>query len=302
MNEKRHTNRRGMVALLSLILGPAILFSGCDKPPETVKKPVSKVETKAPVKTVPAVETPAEQAEKVETKPAALTGEFPALYFHLPMDDNAEDPTVHDVASGQQHQTIVDQGGDPNTNAHSAVGAVGSALMFKGAHSNRILCSETLANNVLTANHDFTIAVWVYVNSEDTPSNLQYYMVKFTSGAGPYWGIRWGVYSNSNGYVYLDFSPSAKQIAAIIGPLSDDTWHHVVVSRLGQTVKVHKDGAQEYSGTDQAYAESLACVYDAKAGLQLGHGTPSILDDLRIYDRALSEEEIEALFNLGSRE
>ena len=54
MNKTRHTNRLGMVALLSVILGVSILFAGCDKAPQDVSKPVTKVETKAAAKALTA--------------------------------------------------------------------------------------------------------------------------------------------------------------------------------------------------------------------------------------------------------
>lgn len=46
--------------------------------------------------------------------------------FHLPMDDSAADLVVHDVAAGQRHQSFLDPGGKPNTEAHSTAGARGN--------------------------------------------------------------------------------------------------------------------------------------------------------------------------------
>jgi len=64
-NKTRYTNRLGMVALLCLTLGVGILFAGCGEAPQPAKKPVTKVETKAPATTVTPVKTPEKQAEKV---------------------------------------------------------------------------------------------------------------------------------------------------------------------------------------------------------------------------------------------
>ncbi len=48
MNKTRCTNRLGTVALVGVVLGAGILFTGCANAPEGEGKPVSKVETKAP--------------------------------------------------------------------------------------------------------------------------------------------------------------------------------------------------------------------------------------------------------------
>ena len=64
-NKIRHVSRLRMVDMLCLMLGLGFLFAGCGQAPQPAKKPVTKVETKAPATTVTPVKTPEKQVEKV---------------------------------------------------------------------------------------------------------------------------------------------------------------------------------------------------------------------------------------------
>ena len=84
----------------------------------------------------------------------------------------------------------------------------------------------------------------------------------------------------------------------------DDQWHHVAVvvqaaspPNLHDHVQLFKDGA--LAEIDDI---GLLDLWPIETGDQLdvtiGRGFKGLLDDLRIYDRALSEDEVQALFKL----
>jgi len=68
----------------------------------------------------------------IQIRGIRLSGEFSLLYVHLPLDDNADTPEVRDISPAGRHQTFLDPGGNPNTSAHRAPGAVGHGLAFDG--------------------------------------------------------------------------------------------------------------------------------------------------------------------------
>ena len=88
--------------------------------------------------------------------------------------------------------------------------------------------------------------------------------------------------------------------------ITDSNWHHLVVTSDGSVVRLFLDGAQKTltaavgSNTGQWFASAV----DANR-LNLGsqNGASSLLgslDDVRIYNRALSADEIKRLYKIGA--
>lgn len=79
-------------------------------------------------------------------------------------------------------------------------------------------------------------------------------------------------------------------------PITDDKWHHVVEVYDGKSIKLYIDGKldsqEEPSGELPVNKEPL--WIGARPGNVAATG---IIDEVRFYDRALSEEQIKALFN-----
>jgi hypothetical protein len=84
----------------------------------------------------------------------------------------------------------------------------------------------------------------------------------------------------------------------------DDKWHHVAVvvqqaelPNLHDDVKLYLDGAPA-----EIHDIGLLDLWPIQTGQELpvriGRGFKGLVDDLRIYDRVLSEEEINALYKL----
>jgi hypothetical protein len=87
---------------------------------------------------------------------------------------------------------------------------------------------------------------------------------------------------------------------------ADNQWHHVAVvvreaspPNLHDDVKLYKDG--ELAEIDDI---GLLDLWPIETGDQLdvriGRGFKGALDDVRIYNRALSEDEVKVLFTLAT--
>jgi hypothetical protein len=84
--------------------------------------------------------------------------------------------------------------------------------------------------------------------------------------------------------------------------LNDDAWHHVAVvvtepspPRLDGQVKLYKDG--ELAEIDDIGLLDLVPIETGNTlDVSIGRKFKGLMDDLRIYDRALSEDEVKALF------
>ncbi|UCD37282.1 MAG: VCBS repeat-containing protein [Fidelibacterota bacterium] len=79
-----------------------------------------------------------------------------------------------------------------------------------------------------------------------------------------------------------------------------DEWHHVVVTRLGDSVKVYVDCQVDMRAqyTSSVYNPTGTPLYFGRSQL-VGRQHHGNLDDIRIYGRALSEAEIQALYHEG---
>src|SRR5262249_23147490 len=82
-----------------------------------------------------------------------------------------------------------------------------------------------------------------------------------------------------------------------------NSWQHVVFVNTGTTLSVYRNGIQE--GSSISSTVDSTCVNPATGstfgsysdGTQLFY--PGLIDDVRLYNRALSAQEIKRLYNMG---
>jgi hypothetical protein len=90
--------------------------------------------------------------------------------------------------------------------------------------------------------------------------------------------------------------------------VSDDKWHHVAavvhdaeLPNLHDDVKLYRDG--ELAVIDDIGLLDLWPIETGKdIDVRIGRSYTGLLDDLRLYDRALTEEEVKAIFQLKSNQ
>jgi len=101
-----------------------------------------------------------------------------------------------------------------------------------------------------------------------------------------------------------DDDSSKKQARGDITLVNDDVWHHVLGVREGDSIRIYIDGKLEgSSGTNANYDLSGAVQHNVLLGAITKHSDASIyktyggmIDDVRIYNYALSEGEARYLF------
>ncbi len=196
------------------------------------------------------------------------------LVAYYPFDGNAQD------TSGNANHGVV----------HGAVltvdrfGAAQSAYSFAGLD---FIAVEELP---VVFDADFSMAYWVHTSAtsrmhalslgDSVGSNVDFDFNDATYGLGVYW--------NGNGA--LGIWPATIPI----GALTDGTWHHLVLRRVGAQVSLYVDGALTGSAT-------YLGVIGEPSLLRIGRGSyvtlgwRGVIDDVRIYDRALGDDEIMAL-------
>jgi hypothetical protein len=172
---------------------------------------------------------------------------------------------------------------------NSATGRVGKAIRFEG-RDTRI---EIRGYKGITGTRPRTVSAWI--KTETTRGEIvswgtqdfgQMFIFGFIRG-------RIGI-TPSGGYFYMN--PET----------DDDEWHHVAVVVQGVELPNLHDDVQLY--LDGVVAEihdiGLLDLWPIQTGDELdariGRRFNGLLDDLRIYDRALTGNQIKALFELKS--
>jgi len=173
----------------------------------------------------------------------------------------------------------------------STSGRVGKALKFDGGDGY----VEITKYKGVTGTRPRTVAAWIKTtesNGEILSWGFDDYGKMFTFGfiRGR---ERIGVTPNG-GYLYINEQTD------------DDAWHHVAavveeveLPNLHDDVKLYKDGEPA-----EIHDIGLLDLWPIDTGsdldVRIGRQFEGLIDDVRIYDRALSEDEINALFKLQS--
>lgn len=196
------------------------------------------------------------------------------LVGHWKLDGNARDATPnanHGTVTGATLTT--DRKGQSN-----------KAYNFVAASSQKIAVSSA---SVLALSSALTISVWVKLTT------LSVQNLVHNSSATDY-----RIYYQGDGslvmQVSLDDGNSGYHTSAA-GVVTTGSWQHIVGTFDGLRVKTYKNGAQVL---DEA---AVGTIQTPGSGITMGGFTSEYLngdmDDVRIYNRALSATEVTALYN-----
>lgn len=215
-------------------------------------------------------------------KPATLDTD-PNLVGWWRFDETAGNTAVD--SSGHQRDGTLK--GDLSFEKSSAPGKSGKAIRFdtKGA------AIEVKDYRGIAGTRPRTVAAWIKTTvsqGEIVSWGKKDFGQMFTFG---YIRGRVGV-TPSGGYLYMN------------AETHDDKWHHVAVvvqkaelPNLHDDVKLYLDGVPA-----EIHDIGLLDLWPIQTGqdlpVRIGQGFKGLMDDLRIYDRVLSDEEINALFQL----
>jgi len=212
------------------------------------------------------------------------------LVGHWKMDDGTGSTTAADSA-GSNDGTLTNM--DPNTDW--VTGPYGTALDFDGSNDY-----VGLGNVLNMGTSDFSISAWVKsVSTTAIPSGANGIVYKKSTGTCTAAGYQ---LTMTNGEVRFKIGDGTSCIEFYAGSgYNDGNWHHVTaVADRGTDIRLYADGV--LIGTT---AETTVGNIDSTNNLGIGAlYTPSIyhpfdgqLDDVRIYNRVLTEEEIQKLAN-----
>jgi len=142
---------------------------------------------------------------------------------------------------------------------------------------------------------DITISAWV----KTAQGNNRTIVGNYQLGSSPWNGTCFTLGANGSNIGALSFWNNSNAGSWMYGTVrvDDDTWHHVVVVRRGFTIEFYVDGVLDvirtFSGSTQVNGDdklSIGSDTDGSSRRFLG-----LIDDVRIYDHAISIKEIKEL-------
>ena len=194
------------------------------------------------------------------------------------------DGTTQDLVGGNN--------GTLTNGATFTAGEVGQAFNFNSLYS-----AVTVGYATNLHLQDFTIEAWVQRASAS--------MLTLDPSAAYANGEIFGF--GRNGYVFglntnsTIFLSKAGVDEVVAGPaITDTNWHHVAVTKSGSTVVFYVDGAGLPPATYNSVFEFSTPAAIAVQGDDLRGSFLGSIDEIAVYNRALSAAEIQSVFTAGS--
>lgn len=224
--------------------------------------------------------------------PQILTND---LIIYMPFANEARDLVSMNLAIHNDNyppQLVADRDGNPN-----------SALSFGGDGLDYLKLLATNANNI-EPNDSLTISLWFRMQNTN-PGNLEFLFQKSQETS---------VQNNNFGLAVFDLNTplffSGMSVFNVWDgswnsdpQLPSDTanWHHLVVTIATETTtvgsvnvtKLYRDGVLRATGTGTNFFINTQ-VFD----YYLGKDFTGYLDDLRVYRKTLTPQEVQTLYNL----
>ncbi len=218
-----------------------------------------------------------------------LIDQAQGLVLYLPFDEGSGN-IAYDKSGNGNNGTLLDASStnaDGNRPPQWVAGKVGGALSFDGV-DDYVEVTGMTAKNALTYTQPFTISVWVKVSDiarrqiiqRAASANDRIFLLIESNRAvlGLYDGTVW----------------TKVQSGAII---STNTWYHIVgVHRGNKVLEVWANGEKYISSSTLGYGYPWINIRIGSYSYYNNDWFQGIIDKIRIYNRALSDQEIKALY------
>ena len=208
------------------------------------------------------------------------------LIAYYPFNRNADNVTVND-ASGNDHHGIV-SGAAFTSDRH---GNPDSALVFDGIY-DFVDCGNSSAFKLQNGG---TIAAWIYPHGMGGEGNGYGRIIDKSNG-----------YDGMGGYS-LFMSGEIERVHLEMDNVrlksTDDSvpyhhWTHVAVTFNGSQRKIYINGALDASDTEGVLpADVITSLYIGNRAGEADRGFEGIIDEVCLYDHALTKVEIQALYS-----
>ncbi len=204
-------------------------------------------------------------------------------------------------AEGNAHDSVGTSAGTASTGISYTSGKVGQSFNFDGTSGE--VDMDTSTGNFRT--NDFTVEFWMQTSSS---ANMAVIAKREACDLDPSgWdivmGYANGVQYNAGTIGFEVFDPTEADGPVVPNTtINDGLWHHVALTRAGTSVSMYLDGTMRTNITMASLIDFTNAnpfqlgrnVCEGAAGIQPYQG---LMDEISIYNRALSASEILAIYN-----
>jgi hypothetical protein len=206
--------------------------------------------------------------------------------------DEGTSTIAHDFSGNGNNGTLNGFANPPTTTSGWNNGRLGKGLSFDGTGDYLTLPGNT---DISLKNNISSVSMWAYINSVGPNGYAELYSVTGGARTGIVWrSTQIGVDANSDFYDYY-----------VSGTLSYNSWNHIVVEidRTINKASVYINGV--YKGQTNAWSSYTPTANTPQIGANslTGNGGDYLngkIDEVRIYNRALSATEVSNLYKLGA--
>ncbi len=201
-----------------------------------------------------------------------LPSAFPNLYLYLPFETNCLDASGKNMTVSSGEDTLFENS------------SYGRSIRFNNDKSRAISVSHS---DYLDGLDEITIAFFVKKDSKDTAATVIHKHTVYTMDITA---------SGFSGRIYTDAGLKTFKAANVV----DDTgWHHYAITYNGSVIIGYLDGIEcarvECSGKIARDASRAVAI----GRNPWGDSIEGLMDEMRIYDRALSKDEIDKVIEGG---
>ena len=216
------------------------------------------------------------------------------LVLHYPFSGNANDE------SGHGNDGVV-SGATLGTNRF---GVVGNSYIFTATGSYPLWVGDTIStvnsNGFPTSTNDVSVSLWANLSLIGPD-----YHLLFANRENNQFQLGIGVFTGTNAPIefYSGFGLIAPSLQTAPLSWSLGKWYNIQLTRSANVVTIFRDGVALAQGTvtsgNEAAPEKLILDFGWRTLPGAGnHPLWGQLDDIRIYNRALSDAEAQALLNM----
>lgn len=217
----------------------------------------------------------------------------PVAWWRL---DECTGTTIYDASDHSYNGTLTIGATGTNTSAGSCssgtsteawnngtTGRYNGSLDFDGT-------DDYIATTSIKYGSDITLSAWI-----KTSSSAQKPVISNRSGGGgeTYFGI-----SGNVTFLYVN-SATPPSVSGTTG-INDSAWHHLAITHTGSTTNVYVDGKLDKStsqtGGFSSVTDTVRIAHDVANSTEYFDGQ---IDDVRIYNYALSADQVKGVMNLG---
>jgi hypothetical protein len=223
----------------------------------------------------------------------ACTPDTPDMIAYWPLDDGAAATSFEDVINGHNGGCT-----DPDCPASTA-GIVDTAFLFNGIDKINV---PSFSDIDWTSGDSFSIEAWVKIPATELCTANKVAVGRYEGSGKASWWLGCDETDNHAAFSLRDNTGTGLRVVGITA-INDGNWHHLVGVRDASAGdnRIYVDGAEETS-TPASYSASFASTHDLNFGYMNANPYyyfPGSIDEIALYDRALSLDEIQDHYNGG---